>query len=145
MARAVVKMPEEFLLKCSRLAEHTDTILPKVLQDGGEIVLKKTKANLQSVIGKNLKSKHPSRSTGKLVAALGLSSALVDRKGNHNVKVGFSEPRRGGGSNAKLANIIEHGKHGQPAKPFLKPAKAASRKLVVEAMKARLERELDNL
>ncbi len=50
----------------------------------------------------------------------------VTREGNHNIKVGFAEPRSGGGSNAKLANILEYGKHGQPAKPFLKPAKSAS-------------------
>jgi hypothetical protein len=59
----------------------------------------------------------------------------MDRDGNFNVKVGFSEPRRDGDSNAKIANIIEYGKHGQPPKPFLKPAKTASRSAAIEAMK----------
>jgi hypothetical protein len=44
------------------------------------------------------------------------------------VKIGFKEPRRNGESNAKIANIIEYGKSGQPPKPFLKPARSASRK-----------------
>jgi HK97 gp10 family phage protein len=137
-------MPEDFIQKCSRLADKTDVIIPKVLEDGGKIVLAKVKSNLQAVIGRD--TKYPSKSTGKLLAALGLSTARVDRKGDHNVKVGFSEPRRGGGgSNAKIANILEYGKSGQRPKPFLKPARASSRKACIEAMKARLEREIDGL
>lgn len=143
MAKCVVKMPDDFLMKCSRLADRTDIIIPKVLEDGGGVVLGKVKSNLQSVVGRG--TKYPSKSTGALAAALGLSRARQDKNGNHNVKVGFSEPRRGGGSNAKIANILEHGKHGQPAKPFLKPAKAASRAACIEAMKARLEREIDGI
>ncbi len=76
---------------------------------------------------------------------MGLSPVKQDRDGNHNIKVGFSEPRKDGESNAKIANIIEYGKSGQPAKPFLKPAKSASRKPCIEAMKARLEEELGQI
>lgn len=143
MAKADVKMPEDFLMKVSRLADKTDEIIPRVLEAGGEVVLSKIKANLQSVIGSG--TKYDSRSTGELEAALGLSPALQDRNGNHNVKVGFSEPRRDGGSNAKLANIIEYGKSGQPAKPFLKPAKSSSRKACIETMKAKLDEEVNGI
>ena len=143
VAKVDVKMPEEFLLKISRLADKTDDILPRVLEAGGEVVLAKVKGNLSSVIGKNLKNE--SRSTGELEGALGLSPAKQDRSGNHNIKVGFAEPRRGGGSNAKLANIIEYGKHGQPAKPFLKPAKSSSRKACIAAMTAKLEEEIEKI
>lgn len=143
MAKVDVKMPEDFLMKVSRLADKTDEIIPRVLEAGGEVVLSKTKANLQTVIGSG--TKYDSRSTGELAAALGLSPALQDRNGNHNVKVGFSEPRRGGGSNAKLANIIEYGKSGQPAKPFLKPAKSTSRRPCIEAMKAKLDEEVSRI
>lgn len=143
MAKADVKMPEEFLLKVSRLADQTDVIIPKVLEAGGEVVLAKTRSNLQSVIGRG--TKHPSESTGELVGALGLSTAKQDRNGDFNVKVGFAEPRSGGGSNAKIANIIEYGKHGQPAKPFLKPAKSSSRKQCIDTMKAKLDEEINNI
>jgi hypothetical protein len=84
-------------------------------------------------------------STGELAGALGLTPAKIDRKGNWNAKVGFDEPRRDGGSNAKLANILEHGKHNQPARPFLKPAKSAARGPAIEAMKRKLESEIDGL
>ena len=143
MAKVQVKMPEEFLLKLSRLGEKTDEIIPKVLESGGEIVLEKVKFNLKAVVGSGTKEK--SRSTGELVDSLGLSPAKVDRKGNFNIKVGFKEPRRSGESNAKIANIIEYGKSGQPPKPFLKPARSASRKACIEAMKSRFDQEVENL
>lgn len=143
MAKVNMKMPEEFLMKVSKLADQTDVIIPKVLEAGGEVVLEKVKGNLQSVIGKD--TKYPSKSTGELLSSLGLTSAKQDRNGDYNVKVGFAEPRSDGGSNAKIANIIEYGKHGQPAKPFLKPAKSASRKPCMGAMIAKLEEEIEKI
>ena len=143
MAKIDIKMPEDFLLKLSRLEEKTDEIVPKVLEAGAEIVISKVKSNLQSVVGKD--TKYESKSTGEMTAALGISPAKQDREGNFNVKIGFDEPRRDGGSNAKLANIIEYGKSGQPAKPFLKPAKSATKAACIEAMKAELEKELNQI
>jgi HK97 gp10 family phage protein len=141
LGRLSYKMPEDFLLKVSALADKTDVIIPKVLEEGGQVVADKVKANLQSVVGSNLKTK--SRSTGELIKALGVSPAGLDRNGNYNVKVGFDEPRDDGESNAKIANILEYGKSGQPAKPFLKPAKTASKKACIEAMKRKLDEEIN--
>lgn len=143
MAKVDMKMPEDFLLKLSRLGDQTDAIIPKVLEAGGEVVLNKVKSNLSSMVGSDTKEK--SRSTGELVSALGLSPALMDRDGNFNVKVGFAEPRSDDGSNAKIANILEYGKHGQPPKPFLKPAKTQSRSACIEAMKAKLRKEVNGI
>lgn len=143
MAKATWKMPEEFLMKVSRLADKTDTILPKVLEAGGKVVESKVRSNLASVIGKD--TKKPSRSTGQLLSALGTSPAKQDRNGNFNVKVGFSEPRRNGDSNAKIASVLEYGRSGQRAKPFLKPAKSASKSAAIEAMKEKLEAEVKGL
>jgi len=140
MAKAIVKMPEEFLLKISRLESKTDEIVPKVLEAGGNVVLQKVKSNLQAIIGKGTKRR--SKGTGELLRSIGLSKARQDRNGDHNVKVGFAEPRSDGGSNAKLANILEYGKHGQPARPFLKPAKSSSKKACEDAMIVKLEEEL---
>lgn len=143
MAKVDFKMPEDFLLKISRLSERTDEIIPKVLEAGAEVVYDKVKSNLSSVIGKNTKIK--SRSTGELLRSLGVSPAKQDRNGNFNVKVGFAEPRSGGGSNAKIANILEYGRHGQPPKPFLKPAKTQSKSASIEAMKAKLAEEVQRI
>ena len=143
MARVDVKMPDEFLKRMSRLGSNFDSIAETVLEAGGEVVLEKTKSNLASVIGSG--TKYDSRSTGELESSLGLTGVKMDRNGNFNIKVGFSEPRRDGGSNAQLANIIEYGKSGQPAKPFLKPAKSASKKQCIEAMKQAFETEVEKL
>ena len=53
MAKVQIKMPEDFLLKLSRLGDKTDEILPKVLEAGGEVVLEKVRSNLQAVIGRD--------------------------------------------------------------------------------------------
>jgi len=143
MAKSSFKMPDDFLLKVSTLSEKTDEIIPKVLEVGGEVVKAKVKSNLQAVIGNN--TKLLSRSSGELVKALGVSPAGINRDGDYDVKVGFDEPRSDGESNAKIANIIEYGKSGQPAKPFLKPAKAASRKACIEAMKNKLDEEISKI
>ena len=154
MAKVEVKMPEDFLLRLSKLGDKTDEIVESCLEAGSEVVLSKVRSNLSSVIGGG--TKYPSESTGELEASLGVTPVKVDNKGVHNVKIGFNEPRRrqyaakGKRSyytitNAMIANVIEHGKHGQPPKPFLKPAKSASRKPCIEAMKAKLEQELGRI
>ncbi len=143
MAKAQMKMPDEFLEKLSSLGEKTDEIAGKVLKAGGEVVLTKVKSALSSSIGNG--NKEPSRSTGELQKALGLSPARVNRNGDYDVKIGFAEPRRDGGSNAKIANILEYGKHGQPARPFLAPAKNASKSACIETMKTKILEEIDKL
>lgn len=143
MAKAQMMMPEDFLKRLSRLGDRTDEISEKVLEAGGEVVLTRVKGNLAGVIGRG--TQYESRSTGELLGSLGLSSVKVDKNGNHNIKVGFAEPRSDGDSNAKIANILEYGKHGQPAKPFLKPATSSSKVACEEAMKAKFEEEVGKL
>ena len=141
MAKVDIKMPEEFLQKLSRLGSDFDEVAESVLEAGGEVVLSRVKGNLAGVVGQG--TKYDSRSTGELEASLGLSPAKLNRDGNHDVKIGFVEPRKDGGSNAKLANILEYGRHGQPAKPFLKPAKTQSKSAAISAMQQKFEEEVD--
>jgi HK97 gp10 family phage protein len=143
MAKVDIKMPDEFLEKLSKLGTQTDEISERVLEAGGEVVLAKIRSNLSSVVGRDTKVE--SRSTGELERSLGMSKARVDRNGNHNIKIGFAEPRSDGGSNAKIANILEYGRHGQPAKPFLQPAKSSSKSACEAAMKQKLEEEISKL
>ena len=143
MAKVTVKMPEEFIKKMSKLGQNTDKITESVLKAGGSLVMDKVKNNLSGVIGKNTKVK--SRSTGELVSSLGLSGVKQDRNGDSNIKIGFAEPRSDGESNAKIANILEYGKHGQPAKPFLKPAISSTRKACITIMESTLDEEIKKL
>ena len=141
MAKADAFLPEDFILALSRLEARTDEIVPKVLEAGGKVVLDAVRTRLRAVIGQG--TKKPSRSTGELVDALGLTPARLNRNGDYDVKVGFDEPRKGkGDSNAKLASILEHGKHGQSPRPFLKPAKIASRETCIARMRQVFEEEV---
>ena len=143
MAKVDLKMPDDFLEKISKLGKQSDEISERVLEAGGEVVLAKVRSTLSSVVGKD--TKIDSRSTGELEKSLGITKARVDRNGNHNIKIGFAEPRSDGDSNAKIANILEYGRHGQPAKPFLKPAKTSSKSACEAAMKQKLEEEIKKL
>lgn len=152
MAKMTPKLPEELLKKLSRLGTKTDEICEHALKAGAEIAEDAVATNLSGVVGVGTKVK--SRSTGELQAALGISPVLQGKDGNLNIKVGFDEPRSSQPSpkgkrsynevtNAMIANVLEYGKHGQPAKPFLAPAKRKSRKAVVEKMKDVLEKEMN--
>lgn len=142
------------MLKVSNLGNKTDEITKDALKVGSEIMYKSVKSHLQTVIGKDLKKKK--RSTGELLSSLGITPDDIDDNGVHNVKIGFNEPRRhqhkakGKRSyykitNAMIANVIEFGKSGQDAKPFLKPAKNKSRKACIQAMERVIESGIEKL
>ena len=143
MARADIQFPDAFLEQLSRLGSQFDSVAQSVLEAGGEVVLEKAQRNLATVVGTG--TKYDSRSTGELVDSLGLSPVKLNKSGNHDIKVGFSEPRSDGGSNAKIANILEYGKHGQTPKPFMKPAKTSSKAECIQVMKDTLEAEVKKL
>lgn len=143
MAKCTVKLPEDLLSKLSKLGSESDAVAERVLKAGSDVVLAKVKSNLSAVIGSGVK--FDKRSTGELERSLGVTPVKVDKEGNHNVKIGFSEPRSDGESNAKIATIIEYGKSGQPPKPFMKPAKSSTRSACMSAMKRQLEEEVEKL
>ena len=140
MARVTIEMPTTLMDQLASAAEKTDSAIPKALEAGGKVVFERMQANLRSAIGRGTKVK--SRSTGKLLAALGVSPVKVNDGGNYDVKVGFAEGR-GNVSNAMLANLLEYGKQGQPPKPFLKQTKSSSQKPCIEAMQTVLKEELN--
>ena len=66
MAKCDMKMPEDFLLKISKLGSNFDSVADTVLQAGGEVVLKKVKSNLSSVIGRGQSSNPAPRANWKV-------------------------------------------------------------------------------
>ena len=143
MAKADINFPDAFLEQLSRLESQFDSVAESVLEAGGKVVLERAQRNLAAVVGTG--TKYDSRSTGELVDSLGLSPVKLNNSGNHDIKVGFSEPRSDGGSNAKIANILEYGKHGQAPKPFMKPARTSSKAECIQVMKDTLEAEVKKL
>ena len=143
MATMKAQMPDALIAKLNRLGEKTDEVCEKALKAGAEVAEAAVSSNLSAVIGKE--TKQASRSTGQLQKALGVSPVKVDAKGNYDIKIGFAEPRSDGESNAKIANILEYGKSGQPPKPFLKPAKSKARRQIMATITETLEREMNDI
>ena len=143
MAKMKAKMPDALIAKLTRLGNKTDEVCEKALKAGAEVAEKAIGSNLSAVIGKG--TKYDSRSTGQLEKALGISPVKLNDKGELDVKIGFAEPRSDGESNAKIANILEYGKHGQPPKPFLKPAKAKARRQIMATITNTLKQEMNDV
>lgn len=142
MAKMTLKLPDDLADRLSALQKRSDTLVKKALEEGGKVVLKQAQSNLNSVVGKG--TKYDSRTTGELERSLGLSPVKENGAGR-DIKVGFSEPHSGGVSNAMLAALLEYGKHGQAAKPFITPAKRAAQKPCIEAMRKIFEEGVDSL
>jgi len=131
----------------------TDQIVNQALEAGGAVVLQQVRANLAGVIGRG----KANESTGELLSSLGVTPVGTDSDGNYNIKIGFNEPRlhqpapaKGKRSyilqtNAMIANVLEYGRHNQPARPFLAPARSASRAPCIAAMTAVVEGAVDSV
>ncbi|KAA1271039.1 HK97 gp10 family phage protein [Corynebacterium striatum] len=143
MARVQIRLPNKYIDALEATSRLLDTATDEVLTAGANVVEPRMRANLASAIGRA--TTLPSRSTGQLLGALGVTSVKVNSRGDHNVKVGFAENRRDGRSNALIASVLEHGRSNQPAHPFLAPTRSQTRRGAVEAMKAVLKAKLDGI
>ena len=143
MAKVTMTMPDDLMERFSKLADQTDRIIDSCLEAAGETALPYVRDGLAGAIGKD--TKIPSRSTGELVGALGVSPPKTNKRGVRDVKIGFNEPRRDGRPNALIANVLEYGKSGQRPKPFLKPARSKARKPVEAAIEERFDEEVSKL
>lgn len=133
MARVQIKLPNDFIDALDSASSLIDNSAEQVLKAGANIVEPRMRSNLSAAIGSS--TKQPSRSTGQLAKALGTAPVKVNSRGDYNVKVGFAENRDDGRANALIANVLEHGRSNQPARPFLAPTRSQTRRPAVEAMK----------
>lgn len=142
MARITkIQLPEKTLKQIERLASETDEFAGDILKAGAAVVLPIMRANLQASIGKG---EDTSRSTGQLVAALGISPLGVTKNGDYNVSVGFAENRDDGVVNALLANLLEYGSTTRAAHPFLNKTRNTTKNSAVEAMSEEIRKHLKN-
>ncbi|USR79879.1 HK97-gp10 family putative phage morphogenesis protein [Arcanobacterium pinnipediorum] len=133
MAKMQIRLPNAFIDSLDAASRVLEASADEVLQAGAAVVESRMRANLTGAIGRA--TKHTSRSTGQLLSALGTTSVKANSQGDHNIKVGFAENRRDGRSNALIANVLEHGRSNQSARPFLAPTRSQTRKGAIEAMK----------
>lgn len=136
MARVQIKLPNDFIDALDSASSLIDNSAEQVLKAGANIVEPRMRANLSAAIGSS--TKQPSRSTGQLAKALGTAPVKVNSRGDYNVKVGFAENRDDGRANALIANVLEHGRSNQPARPFLAPTRSQTKRAAITAMKQTL-------
>lgn len=136
MARVQIKLPNDFIDALDSASNILDNSAEQVLKAGANIVEPRMRSNLSAAIGSS--TKQPSRSTGQLAKALGTAPVKVNSRGDYNVKVGFAENRDDGRANALIANVLEHGRSNQPARPFLAPTRSQTRRAAITAMKQTL-------
>ena len=136
MARVQIKLPNDFIEALDSASSLIDNSAEQVLKAGANIVEPRMRSNLSAAIGSS--TKQPSRSTGQLAKALGTAPVKVNSRGDYNVKVGFAENRDDSRANALIANVLEHGRSNQPARPFLAPTRSQTRRAAITAMKQTL-------
>ena len=136
MARVQIKLPNDFIDALDSASSLIDNCAEQVLKAGANIVEPRMRSNLSAAIDSS--TKQPSRSTGQLAKALGTAPVKVNSRGDYNVKVGFAENRDDGRPNALIANVLEHGRSNQPARPFLAPTRSQTRRAAITAMKQTL-------
>jgi len=165
VAKAQLNLPIKFLEGLTALGDRMDFVIEEALEAGGEVLLSAARKNLSGAIGSKPSVLSDQVSSGELLGSLGLTPVQIDNKGIANIKVGFNEPRRnqyaqnkdrkgrpktrsksGNRSyyeitNAMIATVLEYGKHNQPPRPFLEPAKINSKPACIAAMKDVLEKE----
>ena len=136
MARVQIKLPNDFIDALDSASNIIDNSAEQVLKAGANIVEPRMRSNLSAAIGSS--TKQPTRSTGQLAKALGTAPVKVNSRGDYNVKVGFAENRDDGRANALIANVLEHGRSNQPARPFLAPTRSQTKRAAITAMKQTL-------
>lgn len=140
MAKTTVKIPNSFIDHLITVANSVDAFSEKALQEGAEEVVGVFRKNLKAVLG-------PKKRTGQLLHAVGVSPVQVDYRGDHNIKIGFAEPREAKGKettvNAKIANILEYGRPGQAPRPFVSRTKRATQAPATERMKRSFEEQIE--
>ena len=143
MARVQIKLPNDFIDALDSASNIIDNSAEQVLKAGANIVEPRMRSNLSAAIGSS--TKQPSRSTGQLAKALGTAPVKVNSRGDYNVKVGFAENRDDGRANALIANVLEHGRSNQPARPFLAPTRSQTRRAAITAMKQTLAARIEQV
>lgn len=143
MAKATIQMPTAFLDALNTADSQIGAFAEDTLKAGAAVVEPRLRANLAGAIGRG--TILPSRSTGQLLSALGITPVKTDGRGERNIKVGFAENRTDGRSNALVANVLEYGRSTQPARPFLAPTRSQTRRGAVEAMKQTMTVKIESI
>lgn len=145
MAKIKITFPTELEHRLSALSQKYDGVVQKMLVEGVEPLETAVKSRLRASIGSNLAT--PSRSTGDLLKSIKVTKAYQTANGDWNIRVAIYGYDRKGVANALKGMVLEHGSSSAPfaARPWLKPAAAASKKQCLAKMQSVFEREASKL
>jgi len=155
----IIKAGEEFTLKLSRMAEHTEEVAKKAIYAGAKVVADKIKSNLKALPTESFRylgdgekfSGVPEQQKQDLIDGFGITPIQRDEAG-WNAKLGFdgygSFPTRkypNGLPNQLLARAIESGSSVRQKKPFVRPAVNVTKKKAEAEMVRAGEEELKKI
>jgi hypothetical protein len=151
MPKMQIQLPDGFEETLASIESDAHEILEESCTAGGKVALEAVRSQLNAVLS-------PEHKNGELAQALGLTKPLTDAYGDINVHIGFREPRREqNGSmttrkgkrrsyqtrtNAMIANVLEHGRTNQQARPFLAPARRKCKTAVEDAIQKKFDEEV---
>lgn len=158
MARIEFKGLEEYTAKLNRLkALSRDRVIGAAVYDGAKVMADAVKAELQALPtddthARGKKAIGPTSQTKQdLIEHMGISP-IQDDNGFLNVKVGFdgynghpTEKYPKGRPVPMLARAVQSGTSWMAPNPFVKNARSKSRKAAIEAMKKRVEQEIEKI
>ena len=155
MAKVEVILPEGLEAQLVKLGSNTDRIVAASLEEGAKPILKAVLEAYDAVSPRPLVVRrrriynYGIRSTGDLRRHFGISRALVNRKGDMDIKIGVGRDKVPGTdiTYGRLVSLIESGckKRNQPPRPFMAKAKRASKEAANAAFVKKFNEEVEKL
>ena len=156
MAKVEIIFPKELEAKFSTLSGvTTDRIVTLALEEGAKPIKKAVLEAFDSVSPRPLIIRHKRmynygiRSTGDLRRHIGITRVLLNRKGDHDIKIGVGQEIIPGTeiTYGRLVVLIESGckAHNQPPRPFMAKAKRASKEAANAAFIKKFNEEVERL
>lgn len=156
MARMTFKLGEKYGEKLLRVATSSEEIAKAAIDAGADILTDEIRKNLTanlndptsaSVSGRSLFKNYYNKTSGSLLEALGITPILQDSDGIWNAKIGFGDPNYDpkGVPNVLKARVMESGSSTIRKRPFVRPAVAAKKQEVLDAMQRVIDEETEKI
>lgn len=160
MATIQFKKGDEYIFKLNRLSESAKSkVIGPAIYDAAGIVADEIKKDLRNVPTDESRGTPDKPKLGPtqaqkdgLVDNIGIASEQTDRRGLVNVKIGFdgynnvkTKMYPNGQPNQLIARSVESGSSFMKANPFVKTAAQRTRKQALDAMKKRVDEEIEKI
>ncbi len=156
MARMTFMLGEEYGEKLLRVASSSEEIAKAAIDAGADILADEIRQNLTANLndpesvsknGSILFKNYYNKTSGSLLKALGITPIRQDENGIWNAKIGFGDPDYDpkGVPNLLKARVMESGSSTIRKRPFVRPAVAAKKKEVLEAMQQVIDEETEKI